>query len=368
MPDQEDLQSDLALLRDPEQSFFRRADAVRRLARNPDGEAHAAVVAALRDREPYVRRAAAEGLAQEARLGDLPQLLSAFEQDTDEQAQRALLKALGEFPDPQVLEAVKRAAASGNYGLRYDAQSLVTRLERQLAERQTAPPEPSPVPETTTPLRTPEPEPVPEPPVVEPTPPPPPEPPPPPPPEPTPPPVAPPVPEPPEEPKTPSAGTLEFRSVALGQWLAWVPVAIWPGLLLLCWGNRHAPHGWLGTLIILLLAIWRRGVQFDGFTKTCTRWSGPWTPFFRRHEDYAGLTRIEVREYPSRFAEILAEDFRQYMRLELGYYDVVVVRQRGDTIHLKRCHNLAAAMVAARQTADFLALPMTVHQAPGHRS
>jgi len=144
--------------------------------------------------------------------------------------------------------------------------------------------------------------------------------------------------------------------------LAWVPVALWPGLLLLCWANRHASNSWSVMIVALLLVIWRRGIQFDGFTKTFQTWSGPWIPFFRRYHDYAGLARVEVREHPSRLVELLNEDFRSYLRLELGYYDVVVVRERGDTIRLKRLHNLAAAMLAARQAADFLALPMTVHQ------
>ena len=354
MPDQ-DIQLDLALLRDPDQSFFRRADAVRRLARDTADEAHTAVIAALHDREPYVRRAAAEGIALHARPEDLPSLLAAFEQDPDEQAQRALLKALGEFRDPQVLEAMKRVATSDNYGLRYDAQSLVTRLERDLAERQAAAAEPVPVPETPAELRAPEPAPqvvVPEPPpkpAVEPSPPPP------------------SLPEPPELPRTPGVGTLEYRSLALAQWLAWVPAALWPGLLLLCWANRDASGSWSLAIVALLLVLWRRGIQFDGFTKTFQTWNGPWVPLFRRYHDYAGLARVEVREHRSRLVDILNEDFREYLRLELGYYDVVVVRERGDTIRLKRLRNLAAAMVAARQAADFLALPMSVQQnaAPG---
>lgn len=354
MPDQ-DIQLDLALLRDPDQSFFRRADAVRRLARDTADEAHTAVIAALHDREPYVRRAAAEGIALHARPEDLPPLLAAFEQDPDEQAQRALLKALAEFRDPQVLEAMKRVAASGSYGLRYDAQSLVSRLERDLAERQATAPEPNPAPETPAALHPAEPAPevvVPEPtpgPATEPAP--------------KPPPPPPPLPEPPELPRTPGVGTLEYRSLALAQWLTWVPAALWPGLLLLCWANRHAGGSWSVAILALLLVLWRRGIQFDGFTKTFQTWSGPWIPFFRRYHDYAGLARVEVREHPSRLVEVLNEDFREYLRLELGYYDVVVVRQRGDTICLKRLRNLAAAMVAARQAADFLALPMTVHQA-----
>jgi len=361
------IQPDLALLRSAGESFFRRADAVRRLARCDEDEAHQAVLEALQDKEPYVRRAAADGLAHKPQPDDLEPILKAFADNGDEQVQRALIKALASFADPQALETVQRLAETGSYGLRYDAQSAVSQIKRNLAEQAGPTAEETDIPAAEpTPLRPPpepkvepqQPDPIPEPvprrsvkPVVkavlEPSPVPAPEP-----------------PEPAEEekPREPSAGVLDFRSFALPERLLWVPAALWPALLLLVWANGIHSGRWWAQLLALGLVLWRRGVQFDGFTKCFWRWNGIVVPLSKHLADYEGMTGIEVRELPSHLAEILPESYRKYMRLELGRHEVVLIHDREGAVRLKRFRNLAAALVAAQQAADFLALPIKVNQ------
>jgi hypothetical protein len=390
MPDQ-DFSADLAIFRDRTESFFRRADAVRRLARSGDAEAHRVAVEALQDEESYVRRAAAEGLVNSAQPADLDAVLAAFDADKDDQVKRVLLKTLGAFADERALAKVKETVDSGSYSLRYDAQSVVSTIERKLAEKAEAgkaraqeapsPPSAAPSAEEITPLRAPALEaetvvplapPVPAPPVAPPGPPEPREPEPPEdeasPPEPgeaAPPPTPesePEEPTEPEKPREPSAGVLDFRSWSLAESLFWVPAALWPVLALLGWMDGHRASGWLGTLVVLVLVFWRRGVQCDGFTRIVYSWSGVFVPLRKRFHEYQDLTGIEVREHASHWAEILPEGCRAYMRLELGRYDVMLLREKGSPIRLKRFRNSSAAMVAARQAADFLALDLNVQQ------
>jgi len=359
-------QSDLALLRSADESFFRRADAVRRLARCDEDEAHQAVLAALQDKEPYVRRAAADGLAHQPQPDDLDPILKAFADNVDEQVQRALVKALASFADPQALETVEKVAESGSYGLRYDAQSAVSQIKRNMLEQAGPAAEENDIPATEpTPLRPPPepkaepqpepaPGPAPEPPVEPPT-------------AAAPEPAPIPAPEPAEpaqeeKPREPSAGVLDFRSFALPERLLWVPAALWPALLLLVWANGIRSETWWAQILALALVLWRRGVQFDGFTKCFWRWNGVVVPLSKRLADYEGMTGIEVRERPSHLAEILPENYRKYMRLELGRHEVVLLHEREGDVRLKCFRNLAAALVAAQQAAEFLALPIKVNQ------
>jgi hypothetical protein len=397
MPSQ-DLSNDLAILHDQNESFFRRADAVRRLARTGDDEAHRVVLGALTDKEPYVRRAAADGIAHASRPEDLDAVLAAFAADGDDQVRRALLKTLGSFADERALAAVKETAETGSYSLRYDAQSVVSQIERRLAEQTEAdrvnrqeaeedraaegvtplrPPSlteqedvaveavpagedatvldgtdevgsddeaeeasaPEPAPQDDTTAESPdspvaEPETVPEEPAA--------------------------VPE--EEKRVASAGELEFRSLALAEHLFWVPHAIWPILALAAWVDGHESSSWLWSLVALALILWRRGVQFDGFSRTCCQWQGILVPMRKTYREYSEIIGVEVRRNASGWAAMLSESFRGYMRWELGSQDVVLLMDKGRPVRLKRFRNLAAAMAAARQAADFLAVEMTVHE------
>lgn len=176
-------------------------------------------------------------------------------------------------------------------------------------------------------------------------------------------PLPPPAPEVPEAP-APSPGSMEFRSLLLPEWLVWLPVSLWPALLLLCWTNRHAPDAFFLPLLVLLPVFWQRGVAFDGRAKSYQTWNGPFLPIFRRFHDYEGLTGVEVRENHWVFSQYLPEAARNYLRLELGHYDVVLIHGRAGARPIKRFRNFAAAIVAANQVADFLALPVQVQQPP----
>jgi hypothetical protein len=162
----------------------------------------------------------------------------------------------------------------------------------------------------------------------------------------------------------PKPGCMEFRSLLLPELLVWLPVSLWPALLLLCWTNRHAPSAFFLPLLALLPVFWQRGVAFDGGSKSYHTWNGPLFPLFRRFHDYAGLTGVEVRENHWVFSQFLPETARSYLRLELGHYDVVLIHGRAGARSIKRFRNFAAAIVAANQVADFLDLPVQVHQPP----
>ena len=168
----------------------------------------------------------------------------------------------------------------------------------------------------------------------------------------------------PVESPAPSAGSMEFRSLLLPELLVWLPFSLWPALLLLCWTNRHAPSAFFLPLLALLPVFWQRGVAFDGGSKSYHTWNGPLFPLFRRFHDYAGLTGVEVRENHWVFSQFLPEAARSYLRLELGHYDVVLIHGRAGARPIKRFRNFAAAVVAANQVADFLDLPVQVHQPP----
>jgi hypothetical protein len=114
---------------------------------------------------------------------------------------------------------------------------------------------------------------------------------------------------------------------------------------------------------VLALILWRRGVQMDGFTQTVCSWSGIVVPVHKRFHEYKDLVGIEVREHASHWPEVLSEGCRAYMRLEMGRYDVMLLRDKGGPVRLKRFRNLAAAKVAAQQVADFLALTVDVQEA-----
>lgn len=165
-------------------------------------------------------------------------------------------------------------------------------------------------------------------------------------------------------PQAPSAGGMEFRSWFLPEVLAWIPVALWPALLLLCWATRQAPNSYILPVALLLPALWRRGVSFDGRTKSYVVWHGPFVPLFRRFHDYAELSQVEIRENHWIFAHSLPDAARNYLRLELGHYDMVLVHGRAGTRQVKRFRNFSAAIVAANELADFLAIPVHIQQPP----
>ena len=124
----------LNLLSDEDQPYPARLDALEELLGVNDRRVVDAVLRALTSQERYLRRKAAEVLAQ----FDVPQVIyalgTAASSDADEAVRRNAVRSLGHFSDPSALDALYRAAKDESLIVSKEAETVLQKVRGARAE------------------------------------------------------------------------------------------------------------------------------------------------------------------------------------------------------------------------------------------
>ncbi|HJQ24821.1 MAG TPA: HEAT repeat domain-containing protein [Blastocatellia bacterium] len=103
------------------------------LANTPDATAIAPLIHALKDKSPFVRAHAATALGVNGRAATqaVPDLIKVLTTDEDHEARRQAATALGRINEPSALPALERAAHSSDPYLSQSAREAINRMRSQ---------------------------------------------------------------------------------------------------------------------------------------------------------------------------------------------------------------------------------------------